>query len=130
MTGSSTAQLSRSAQDPQLDQVFSALADPTRRAILVRLASGEATVTELAQPFAMSQPAVTKHLKVLERAGLVSRRHVAQSRPAYANPHTIADAIGWLQAYTAVWEQNFARLDRVVAELEAPADVTGGKEER
>ena len=130
MTDSSTAQLSRNAQGPQLDHVFGALADPTRRAILVRLASGEATVTELAQPFAMSQPAITKHLKVLERAGLVSRRHVAQSRPAHANPHTIAGAIGWLQAYAAVWEQNFARLDRVVAELEAQADVTDSKEER
>ena len=112
------AELREAAKEPELDDVFAALADPTRRAILVRLAVGDAGVTELAAPFSISQPAVTKHLKVLERAGLVSRRIDAQRRPARANPRRISDAVRWLELYGRVWEENFARLDKVVAGLE------------
>src|SRR5262245_42230712 len=102
-----------------LDATFAALADPTRRAILARLASGEASVTELAKPFAMSQPAISKHLKVLEHAGLISRRRDAQRRPCRLEPQTLADASGWLDHYRQVWEQNFARLDALLDEMKA-----------
>jgi DNA-binding transcriptional ArsR family regulator len=94
-----------------LDSTFAALADPTRRAILRRLALGEASVTELAEPFAMSQPAISKHLKVLERAGLISRGRDAQRRPRRIEAKPLADATEWLEAYRQFWEDRFQRLD-------------------
>jgi len=103
----------------RLDATFTALADPTRRAILARLAVGEASVTELAAPFAMTQPAISKHLKVLERAGLISRGRDAQRRPCRLEPQPLAEATGWLERYQQIWEGNFRRLDAVLAELPA-----------
>ena len=103
----------------RLSATFAALADPTRRAILARLATGEASVMELAAPFDMSQPAVSKHLKVLERAGLVSRGRDAQRRPRRLEPRPLAEATGWLEAYRRLWEENFERLDAVLEELKA-----------
>jgi len=103
----------------QLDATFAALADPTRRAIIARLASGEATVTELAEPFAISQPAVSKHLTVLERAGLVSRRRDAQRRPCRLEPMPLKAATDWLQNYRDYWEDSYQRLDAVLDELRA-----------
>lgn len=96
-----------------------ALADPTRRAILARLASGEASVTELAEPFAMTQPAISKHLKVLERAGLISRSHDAQRRPRRLEPQPLAEAAQWLENYRQHWEAAFRRLDDLLEELKA-----------
>src|SRR5258707_15616454 len=99
------------SQSQRLDPPFAALADPTRRAILARLASGEASVTELVKPFAMSQPAISKHLKVLERAGLVSRGRDAQRRPCRIEAKPLAEATGWLERYREFWEGSFERLD-------------------
>ena len=101
----------------RLDATFAALADPTRRSILARLASGEASVNELAAPFDMSQPAISKHLKVLERAGLVSRGRVAQRRPRKLEPRPLAEATDWIERYRKIWEANFKRLDAVLQEL-------------
>src|SRR5437879_8168251 len=101
----------------RLDTVFAALADPTRRAILARLASGEASVTELAEPFAMSQPAISKHLKVLERAGLISRGRDAQRRPRKLEPKPLAEATKWLERYRRFWEGRFQRLDALLDAL-------------
>ena len=101
----------------RLDATFAALADPTRRAILARLASGEATVNELVEPFAMSQPAISKHLKVLERAGLISRDRDAQRRPSRLEPKRLAEASAWLDRYREFWEASFTRLDAVLDEL-------------
>jgi DNA-binding transcriptional ArsR family regulator len=98
----------------QLDATFSALADPTRRAILARLASGDASVTELAGPFKMSQPAISKHLKVLEHAGLVSRGRDAQRRPRRLEAKPLADATQWLESYRQFWERNYQRLDALL----------------
>src|SRR5688500_17709890 len=103
----------------RLDAVFAALADPTRRAILTRLASGEASVTELVEPFAMSQPAVSKHIKVLERAGLVTRGRDAQRRPVRIDARMLSEATGWLENYRKLWEENFDRLDTLLEELKA-----------
>ena len=103
----------------RLDATFAALADPTRRAILARLASGEATVTELARPFAMSQPAISKHLKVLERAGLISRGRDAQRRPCRLEAAPLAEASEWLAGYRRFWEGRFERLDSLLDELQA-----------
>lgn len=100
-----------------LDATFAALADPTRRAILARLASGEASVMELAEPFAMSQPAISKHLKVLERAGLISRGSDAQRRPRKLEAKPLADATEWLERYREFWEASFERLDSLLSEL-------------
>jgi DNA-binding transcriptional ArsR family regulator len=100
-----------------LDATFAALADPTRRAILARLASGEASVTELAEPFAMSQPAISKHLKVLERAGLISRGRDAQRRPCRLEAQPLAEATEWLEGYRQLWEANYQRLDALLDEL-------------
>jgi DNA-binding transcriptional ArsR family regulator len=100
-----------------LDATFAALADPTRRAILARLASGEASVMELAEPFAMSQPAISKHLKVLERAGLISRGSDAQRRPRKLEARPLADATEWLERYREFWEASFERLDSLLVEL-------------
>jgi DNA-binding transcriptional ArsR family regulator len=101
----------------RLDATFAALADPTRRAILARLALGEASVMELAEPFAMSQPAISKHLKVLERAGLVSRGRDAQRRPCRLEALPLAEATEWLEAYRQFWEGSFERLDDLLAEM-------------
>jgi DNA-binding transcriptional ArsR family regulator len=102
-----------------LDATFSALADPTRRAILARLASGAASVNQLAKPFAMSQPAISKHLKVLERAGLISRGRDAQRRPRRLEGQPLVQAIDWLQRYRDIWEANYQRLDALLAEMKA-----------
>ncbi|WP_437476938.1 ArsR/SmtB family transcription factor [Sorangium sp. So ce1014] len=101
----------------RLDATFAALADPTRRAILARLASGEASVNELAKPFAMSQPAISKHLKVLERAGLISRGRDAQRRPCRIEAKPLEDASGWLDNYRRFWEGSYERLDALLEEL-------------
>jgi DNA-binding transcriptional ArsR family regulator len=101
----------------RLDATFAALADPTRRAILARLAAGQASVMELAEPFAMSQPAISKHLKVLERAGLVSRSRDAQRRPRRLEARPLAEANEWLEHYRQLWEGNFERLDVLLEEL-------------
>ncbi|HJV30267.1 MAG TPA: metalloregulator ArsR/SmtB family transcription factor [Gaiellaceae bacterium] len=101
----------------RLDSTFAALADPTRRAILARLASGEASVTELAEPFGMSQPAVSKHLKVLERAGLISRGRDAQRRPSRLEATPLAEATAWLVGYRRFWEDSFQNLDALLDEL-------------
>ena len=100
-----------------LDSTFAALADPTRRAILARLASGEASVNELAMPFAMSQPAISKHLKVLERAGLISRGRDAQRRPCRLEGRELGEAAGWLENYRRFWEESFERLDSLLDEM-------------
>jgi len=102
---------------PGLDATFAALADPTRRAILARLATGEASVGELAAPFAMSQPAISKHLKVLEKAGLVSRGRDAQRRPVRVRAQPLAEANAWLEEYRRTLEANFQRLDALLEEL-------------
>jgi DNA-binding transcriptional ArsR family regulator len=104
----------------RLDSTFLALADPTRRAILARLALGDASVAELAAPFAMSQPAISKHLKVLERAGLISVGQDAQRRPRRIDGRPLAEASAWLERYRAVWEANFERLDALLRELQRP----------
>ncbi|MGH3681315.1 MAG: ArsR/SmtB family transcription factor [Natronosporangium sp.] len=101
----------------RLDTTFAALADPTRRGILARLAAGEASVTELAAPFAMSQPAISKHLKVLERAGLVSRGRDAQRRPCRLQARPLKAAVDWLEDYRGYWEESFQRLDALLDEL-------------
>jgi DNA-binding transcriptional ArsR family regulator len=101
----------------RLDATFAALADPTRRAILARLATGEASVNELAEPFAMSQPAISKHLKVLERAGLITRGRDAQKRPCRIEAQPLAEANEWLERYRQFWEINFQRLDGLLDEM-------------
>ncbi|TKR30700.1 winged helix-turn-helix transcriptional regulator [Luteimonas gilva] len=103
----------------QLDNTFAALADPTRRAILARLALGEATVNELAEPFDMSQPAISKHIKVLERAGLVSRGRDAQRRPVRIEATPLAEANIWLERYREIWERNYQRLDALLEAMQA-----------
>ncbi|MGV0909899.1 ArsR/SmtB family transcription factor [Martelella sp. FOR1707] len=103
--------------DP-LSQTLSALADPTRRAILARLSKGEATVNELAEPFNMSLPAVSKHLKVLERAGLISRGREAQTRPCRIEPETLKAVDGWLSDYRTLWEQRLDRLEAHLAKIQ------------
>jgi len=105
------------ATPERLDATFAALADPTRRAILNRLAAGDATVTELAAPFAMSQPAISKHLKVLERAGLVSRGRDAQRRPCRLEAAPLAAATDWLERYRRFWAESYDRLDDLLDEL-------------
>jgi DNA-binding transcriptional ArsR family regulator len=101
----------------RLDATFAALADPTRRAILARLARSEASVNELAAPFDMTQPAISKHLKVLERAGLISRGRDAQRRPCRIEAKALAEADEWLERYRKIWEANYERLDHVLEEL-------------
>jgi DNA-binding transcriptional ArsR family regulator len=103
----------------RLDLTFAALADPTRRAILARLATGEATVTELGEPFEMSQPAISKHLKVLQRAGLISMDVDAQRRPRKLEPKRLEEAVGWIERYREIFEQNYQRLDALLEELQA-----------
>jgi DNA-binding transcriptional ArsR family regulator len=101
----------------RLDATFAALADPTRRAILARLATGEASVNELAEPFDMSQPAISKHLKVLGRAGLISVDVDAQRRPRRLEPKRLEEVVAWIERYRDIWEQNYQRLDAVLEEL-------------
>ena len=114
---------------PDLDAVFTALADPTRRAILARLREGEAGVMELAEPFDISQPAVSRHLKVLERAGLISRSRDGQRRPCRLEAEPLGEAVAWLESYREFWEHSFGRLDQLLDELKAdrrqrPEEVT------
>jgi DNA-binding transcriptional ArsR family regulator len=109
------------ASPTQLDATFAALADPTRRAILARLSRGECSVAELAEPFAMSQPAVSKHLKVLEKAGLISRDRDAQRRPSRLEAAPLAEASRWLEHYKQFWATSFARLDDLLTEMQPPA---------
>ena len=102
-----------------LSTTFAALADPTRRAILARLATGETSVTELAEPFAMSLPAISKHLKVLERAGLIARGREAQWRPCRLEAEALKDATEWLERYRALWDASFDRLERYLQRVQA-----------
>jgi DNA-binding transcriptional ArsR family regulator len=104
--------------DP-LNDTFAALSDPTRRAILAKLASGEATVTELIEPFALSQPAISKHLQVLERAGLISRSRAAQTRPCKLEARPLKEAADWIEHYARFWTESFDRLDDYLRELQA-----------
>jgi DNA-binding transcriptional ArsR family regulator len=108
-----------------LSQTFSALADPTRRAILARLANGETSVTALAQPFAISLPAISKHLKVLEQAGLITRGRSAQTRPCRLDAARMKDVVDWLEPYRHYWEQSFDRLDGYLTHLQ-PEGGDGG----
>jgi DNA-binding transcriptional ArsR family regulator len=116
----------------RLTVTFAAIADPTRRKILARLARGEATVTQLARPFAISLPAISKHLKVLERAGLISRGRDAQRRPCRLEAGRLRQAAAWLERYREIWEGNFRRLDALLDEMKSanpkpgPARRTGG----
>jgi DNA-binding transcriptional ArsR family regulator len=113
-----------------LDATFAALADPTRRAILARLAEGEATVMELAEPFAISQPAISKHLKVLENAGLISTGQDAQRRPRRIEPAALEAANQWLERYREIWEANYARLDALLETLKQDAKSTRSKKRK
>ena len=106
----------------QLDATFIALADPTRRAILARLMSGEASVNELTEPFSISQPAVSKHLKILERAGLVTRSRAATRRPVKIEAGPMRDAVDWLENYRKFWEQRYQRLDALLEVLQTPVN--------
>jgi DNA-binding transcriptional ArsR family regulator len=113
-----------------LSATFAALADPTRRAILARLASGECSVTELAQPFEMSLPAVSKHLRVLERAGLVARGREAQWRPCRLQPAPLKDVADWVERYREMWEQRFDRLEAYLKELKTKESKHASKPRR
>jgi DNA-binding transcriptional ArsR family regulator len=110
----------------RLDATFAALADPTRRAILARLSKGEASVMDLAEPFAMSQPAISKHLKVLERAGLISRGQDAQRRPRRLEARPLREATQWLENYRQFWELQFHRLDALLHDLQSGQSDKGG----
>lgn len=112
----------------QLSSIFAALADPTRRAILARLARGEATVGELAEPFAMSLPAVSKHLKVLERAGLITRGREAQWRPCRIEPGPLKDVAGWLEHYRRFWDESFDRLEEYLEQLQGKGSEDGPRQ--
>ena len=112
----------------RLDMTFAALADPTRRAILARLALGEASVMELAEPFAMTQPAISKHLKVLERSGLIARGRDGQRRPCRLEAQPLAEATEWLEGYRRVWEGSFRRLDALLDELKTEGEKRGHAE--
>jgi DNA-binding transcriptional ArsR family regulator len=114
----------------QLSTTFAALADPTRRAILARLASGECSVTELAEPFEMSMPAVSKHLGVLERAGLIVRGREAQWRPCRLDAAPLKDVADWTEGYRAMWEQRFDRLETYLQKLKAREKRHGRKQRR
>lgn len=112
----------------RLDATFAALADPTRRAILARLADGDASVMELAEPFAMTQPAISKHLRVLERAGLVTRGKDAQRRPARLEAKPMEEATAWLESYRRFWEGNYRNLDALLGELKTKRKKPGKPE--
>ena len=111
----------------RLSTTYAALADPTRRAILARLASGEVSVTELAEPFEMSLPAVSKHLKVLERAGLIARSRKAQWRPCRLEAGPLKDAADWIEHYRRFWEESFDRLEGYLSELQTEQEKDGRK---
>lgn len=111
----------------QISNTFSALADPTRRAILARLALGETSVTELAEPFEMSMPAVSKHLRVLENAGLVERGRQAQYRPVKLRAEPLREAAGWIEQYRRFWEESFDRLDAYLKRLQAEEEKATNK---
>jgi len=111
----------------RLDATFTALADPTRRAILARLAEGEATVAQLAEPFAMSQPAISKHLKMLERAGLVSNGRDGTRRPRRIQALPLQEANGWIERFREIWEANYQRLDALLEEMKAMTPEPGKK---
>ncbi|MEM7502523.1 MAG: metalloregulator ArsR/SmtB family transcription factor [Pseudomonadota bacterium] len=115
-------ELSRYTKATDLDAIFSALADPTRRAILTRLSKGEASVAEIAAPFRMSQPAVSRHLKVLERAGLIARGIDRQRRPAALRADNMAAAVDWLNEFQEFWGKSFDQLDQVLLELQSSAE--------
>ena len=117
-------------QTDTLSMTFSALADPTRRAILTRLARGESSVNELAEPFAMSLPAITKHLKVLERAGLITRSRSAQWRPCQLQAAPLKEASGWVEQYRQFWEHNMDKLEIYLHELQQQEGEDGNKPER
>jgi DNA-binding transcriptional ArsR family regulator len=110
--------------EDKLDATFAALADPTRRAILARLAAGDATVNELAEPFALSLPAISKHLKVLERSGLISRARRAQFRPCHLEPEALDGAVDWIERNSRIWAERFDQLDRHLRELREPRPST------
>ena len=112
----------RTTDADRLDETFAALANPTRRAILARLAQGEATVNELAAPFAMTLPAISKHIKVLERAGLIQRSRHAQFRPCRLDPGPLADVAGWAEQYRPLWEARFDRLDDYLKTIQQPSE--------
>lgn len=114
----------------QLSTTFAALADPTRRAILARLASGDASVMELASPFSISQPAISKHLDVLERAGLISRGRDGQRRPCRIEAKPLAEADAWIERYRKIWEGNFERLDALLEEMKAKEKKGGHNRKR
>src|SRR5438132_847957 len=114
----------------RLDTIFAALADPTRRAILARLASGEASVTELAEPFAMTLPAVSKHLKVLERAGLIARGRERQWRPARLEAGPLKEVAEWTERYRRFWEESYDRLDEYLEELQGRGKEKGDGRKR
>src|SRR5262245_2407996 len=114
----------------RLDATFAALADPTRRAILARLAAGDASVMELAKPFAMSQPAISKHIKVLERAGLIARGPEAHRRPCRIVARPLAEATVWLEGYRRFWEQSFERLDALLEDMKLDSARTKRRGER
>jgi DNA-binding transcriptional ArsR family regulator len=114
----------------QLNRTFAALADPTRRAILARLVSGEATVTELAEPFDMAQPSISKHLKVLERAGLISRGRAAQTRPCRLEPEPLRQVEQWIDMYRSLWDESFDRLDALLKSSRPPSRPKGKKHGR
>jgi DNA-binding transcriptional ArsR family regulator len=116
--------------DVDLSATFGALADPTRRAILARLSKGDATVLELAEPFDMSQPAVSKHLKVLERAGLIVRGRDAQRRPCHLEPRRLKQAADWLGTYRQFWEESYSRLDDYLHELQTKERARDAKKTR
>jgi DNA-binding transcriptional ArsR family regulator len=113
----------------ELDRAFGALADPTRRAILARLSRGDAGVLEVAAPFPMSQPAVTKHLGVLEEAGLISRRRMARQRLCHLEPRRLKQLSDWVGSYREFWEESFERLDELLDELQGPRQTGQGREE-
>jgi DNA-binding transcriptional ArsR family regulator len=106
--------------EDRLDATFTALADPTRRAIVARLARGDATVNELAAPFDMSLPGISKHLKVLERCGLISRTRQAQYRPCHLRADTLGEAVGWIEVHRRIWTERFDQLDRHLREIQRP----------
>jgi DNA-binding transcriptional ArsR family regulator len=114
----------------ELSATFAALADPTRRAILARLATGECSVTELAAPFEMSMPAVSKHLRVLERAGLIARGREAQWRPCRLRPGPLKDVSEWIERYRAAWEQRFDRLENYLQDMKAKEKRHGRQKRR
>lgn len=130
MTPNANQKAARTVASDRLSVTFSALADPTRRAILARLISGEASVTQLAEPFAMSMPAISKHLKVLERAGLIARGHEAQWRPCRLEAGPIKDVADWTERYRAIWEQRFDRLGEYLLELKTKEKEHGRKKRR